>query len=466
MKPRACGDSASIGSNACCSSKDYYEICASSRADEVGGRLRQTDELARAENGQAIESHSSGRPWLILSLLFLLTVIMFIARQALGVMAPVLRTVFHLSNTAYGRIVSCLGFGMMTAEFPMGYLMDRLGARLGLTVAVAWWSTATGSLALAGSGLGLGLSQFWKGTGECGAYSGGVKTVTRLFEKKDRTLAIGIFNGGSVIGTTIAFPLINYLLQKYGFRIAFLVPTAAAFLWIPAWWWLYGREPKTTAHDSLPSISLWKLLSMSSTWAVMLCRFFIGPVMQFYWYWTPSYLYSARHMTMAQIGFVAWIPFLMGDVGGITGGWAAGILLRRGFSVRNTRRLLMYGSALVCLLSLAVPFLHGIGPVMAMLCLTIAADNFLSAHMFAAVTDLFPEHQVGRAAGLMGVAGDLSGALFPLLTGILVDRISYTPVFLLVGLMPLAGTIALFAAGRQYKLDDRLARPEVLPAQS
>jgi ACS family hexuronate transporter-like MFS transporter len=187
--------------------------------------------------------------------------------------------------------------------------------------------------------------------------------------------------------------------------------------------------------------------------------------MQFYWYWTPSYLYNARHMTMAQIGFVAWIPFLMGDVGGITGGWAAGVLLRKGFSVRNTRRSLMYGSALICLLSFAVPYLHGIGPVMVMLCLTIAADNFLSAHMFAAVTDLFPEHQVGRAAGLMGVAGDLSGALFPLLTGVLVDRISYTPVFLLVGLMPLVGTAALFAVGRQYRLQQKLARPEAQGAQ-
>jgi ACS family hexuronate transporter-like MFS transporter len=422
--------------------------------------LQQTEEISPAESGHASEDHNSRRHWLILCLLFLLTVIMFIARQALGVMAPVLRTVFHLSNTAYGRIVSCLGLGMMTGEFPMGYLMDRLGARLGLTVAVAWWSTATGSLALAGSGISLGISQFWKGTGECGAYSGGVKTVTRLFEKKDRTLAIGIFNGGSVIGTTIAFPLINYLLQRYGFRIAFLVPTIAGLVWLPAWWFLYGREPRVKTETSLLSVSLGQLLGKSSAWAVMLCRFFIGPVMQFYWYWTPSYLFNARHMTMAQIGFLGWIPFLMGDVGGITGGWAAGVLLRRGFSVRNTRRLLMYGSALVCLLSFAIPCMSGIGAVLTILCITIAADNFLSAHMFAAVTDLFPDHQVGRATGLMGIAGGLSGMLFPLLTGVLVDRVSYTPVFLLVGLMPLVGTFALFAVGKQYRLQEKLAQAE------
>ena len=419
--------------------------------------MSHAEEISRTESGQVLEHSSRARAWLILCLLFFLTVIMFIGRQALSVMAPVLRATLHLTNAAYGRIVSALGFGMMTGEFPMGYLMDRLGARLGLTAAICWWSTASGSFALAGSGLTLGLSQFWKGTGECAAYSGGVKTVTRLFEKKDRTLAIGIFNGGSVIGATLAVPVIVYLLEHYGFRVAFLMPAIAGFLWIPAWWFIYGKEPKTVAQAAQPPVSARELLGNSSTWAVMLCRFFIGPVMQFYWYWTPSYLYSARHMTMVQIGFVAWIPFLMGDVGGIAGGWAAGVLIRRGFSVRNTRRLLMYGSALVCLLSFAVPYLRGIGPVMIMLSVTIAADNFLSAHMFAAVTDLFPEHQVGRAAGLMGIAGGLGGMLFPLLTGVLVDRISYTPVFLLVGLMPLAGTVALFAVGRKYRQLDQPA---------
>ena len=417
--------------------------------------MLQVDQICGSESKIATGDRAHRHPWLILSLLFILTVIMFIARQALSVMAPVLRTVFHLSNEAYGRIVSALGFGMMSGEFPMGYLMDRLGARLGLSAAVCWWSAATGSLALAGSGLGLGLSQFWKGTGECGAYSGGVKTVTRLFEKKDRTLAIGIFNGGSVIGATAAPPLIVFLLQHYGFRTAFLVPTVAGFLWIPLWWVLYKREPAVKADAALPSVSMRQMLGQSSSWAVMLCRFFIGPVMQFYWYWTPSYLFSARHMTMIQIGIVGWIPFLMGDVGGVAGGWVAGVLLRRGISVRNTRRLSMYGSALLCLTSIAVPYMRSSGMALAVISVAIAADNFLSAHMFAAVTDLFPDQQVGRATGLTGIAGGLSGMLFPLLTGFLVDRISYAPVFLLVALMPLMGTIALFAAGRQYRHLDR-----------
>jgi len=154
---------------------------------------------------------------------------------------------------------------------------------------------------------------------------------------------------------------------------------------------------------------------------------------------------------MKQFGFLGWIPYLMGDVGGIAGGWAAGVLLRRHMTVRNMRRTLMYGSALVCVSALAVPVMSGIAAPLIVISIAITADNFLSAHMFAAVTDLFPDEQVGRATGLTGIAGGLSGMLFPLLTGWLVGRISYAPVFLLVGFMPLAGTVALFAIGRKYQ---------------
>jgi hypothetical protein len=49
------------------------------------------------------------------------------------------------------------------------------------------------------------------------------------------------------------------------------------------------------------------------------------------------------------------------------------------------------------------------------------------------------------------VAGGLSGLLFPLLTGILIDRYSYSPVFVLIALMPLVGTLALFTLGRKYR---------------
>ncbi len=391
------------------------------------------------------------RRWVILALLFTITVINFIDRQTLSVLAPVIRNIFHLSNQQYGRIVAAFQFGMMSGEFPMGSLMDRWGTRLGLSFAVLWWSTATGAQVFARSGVQFGALRYWMGTGECGNFSGGVKTVTRLFSRTERTLAIGIFNSGTMIGATIAPPLIVFLLSRYGFRTAFLIPAFLGFLWLIPWWIFYKSEPEPTTPVGQIPASLKSLLSDSSTWAVMSCRFFNGPVLQFYWYWIPSYLYSVRHLSMLQIGFLGWIPYLLGDIGGVLGGSAAGILLRRGVPVAKTRKLLMYASSIFCLISFFVPYADGKVTAIAMIGIALTADNFLSANMYGAVTDLFPDQNVGRATGLTGVAGGLSGLLFPLLTGYLVDRFSYTPAFLMVAVMPLMGTFMLFLFGLKYR---------------
>ncbi len=390
------------------------------------------------------------RRWIILSLLLLITIINFIDRQTVSVLAPVLRQQLHLSNAQYGRVVAAFQFGMMSGEFPMGWLMDTWGVRLGLGGAVLWWSLATAAQSVTRSGVQLGLARYWMGTGESGNYSGGVKTVFRIFARSERTLAIGIFNTGSMIGATIAPPLVVYLAQRYGFRTAFLVPASLGLLWVPLWI-LNVRSAKSQHRKDEDAVSLRTLLSSSSAWAVMLCRFFIGPVMQFYWYWIPSYLFEARHLTLTQVGFLGWIPFLLGDMGGILGGWSAGWLLRRGLSVYNVRRITIFSSAAACVASLAVPFLHSTAAAFIAIGVAMLADNFLSANMFGAVTDLFADDTVGRATGLTGVAGGLSGLLFPLLTGHLVDRYSYAPVFVMIAFMPMIGASLLFLLGRSYR---------------
>jgi ACS family hexuronate transporter-like MFS transporter len=405
----------------------------------------------------ALDDPAVRRRWLILALLFLITVINFIDRQTLSILAPVLRVALHLSNEAYGRIVAALQFGMMSGELPMGYIMDRFGTRLGLSAAVLWWSAATGAQTLAGGGFSFGIIRYWMGTGECGNYSGGLKAITRLFGKRNRTLALGIFNSGSMIGSTIAPPLIVFLLARYGFRAAFLVPAFFGLLWIPLWWSVRG--PEQPLHEYEIRTPTRRLLCTSSTWAVMGCRFFHGPVLQFYWYWIPSYLVSARHMTMTQVGFVAWFPYLLGDSGGVLGGWLAGVLQRAGLSLLNVRRWTLFGSAIACFSSFAVPYLRSSTAALLVMGIAILFANLFSANMYGAITDLAPHAEVGRVTGLTGFAGGFSGLLFPLLTGWLVDHVSYTPAFAIVALLPLAGAIALFTIGRRYYTDPELNQP-------
>ena len=408
--------------------------------------------------------------WWILGMLFCVTMINFVDRQTLSVTAPKLREIFHLSNTHYGIIVSAFQLGMVIGEFPMGWLMDRRGARFGLTFAVIWWSIANALHALARSLVHFSLFRFWLGTGECGNFSGGNKVVAQWFPVKERAFAIGIFNSASMIGSAVAPFLIVPLMTRYGWRVAFLVPSLLGMVWAAVWYVFYRAPEDHTrlspaeamyirggqaAAPAAPPPTNSQLLRLPQTWGLMMCRFLVGPVVQFYIYWLPEYLYRERGFSLTEIAFFAWVPFLCGDIGSIGGGWVSGFLIRRGHSVRTARILTMGFGAALCFLSLAVVLVKTIPVAMVAICLVLFGHTAVSANMFAAVSDTFPSSAVARVTGLTGIASGISGMIFPLLTGVLVDRISYTPVFAMASLMPAAGLLVLIAlAGRfeQVKL--------------
>jgi MFS transporter, ACS family, hexuronate transporter len=404
--------------------------------------------------------------WWILGLLFFVTVINFVDRLTLSIVAPILRDTFQLSNQAYGAIVSSFMFGMMLGEFPMAWLMDRRGPRFGFSFAVIWWSVANALHAFGQSKWHFGILRFWMGTGECGNYSGGVKVVGQWFPPRERALAIGIFNGASLIAGVITPPLVVFITLRLGWQAAFLLPSLIGMLWVIAWRKFYrapqehpglteaerqfinaGREAEPTGEPR----SL-ELLKLPQVWGLMLCRFLVGPVIQFYLFWLPEYLYRARGVKFAAIGIIAALPPLFGDVGSVGGGWVAGWLMKRGWTVAGARKTVMWAGAALCALSVVVVLAQA--PVIwgAALCLVYLGHYALSANMFAAVTDYIPNAAVARVTALTGIGGGLSGALFPLLTGWLVDKVSYVPVFVLVSLMPAAGVLVLFwLAGKRQQ---------------
>ncbi len=405
--------------------------------------------------------------WRILALLFGITVIAFIDRQTLSVAAPILRDTFHLTNSDYGRIVSAFMLGMMAAETPVGWWIDRRGVRRGLSLAAAWWSAGTALHALARSAGQFALFRFWMGTGECANFSGGMKVVSEWFPERERALAAGIFNSGAMIGAVLAPPAIVFLTLRFGWRSAFLWPAALGAVWALVWR-AYYKPPELhprigpaereyilggrAAPMAPPSIRA--LLGHAEVWGLMMCRMLVGPVVQFYWFWTPEYLYRARGLSFAQIGWFAWAPFLFGDLGNIAGGWAAERLLARGWRLDTTRYTVMGFGALCCMLSAAVVGIASTAPAIALICIVLFGHTALSANMFAAISDIAPRSAAARVTGLTGLAGGLGGLLFPLLTGYLIDRFSYAPVFFLASAMPAAGVFLLRRfAGRLRPLE-------------
>lgn len=405
--------------------------------------------------------------WWILGLLFLITVINFVDRQSLSVVAPILRDKFHFSNEDYGLIVACFSFGMMSGEFPMGWLMDRKGVRFGLSFAVIWWSIANCLHAFGSAKLHFAAMRYWLGTGECGNYSGGVKVISQWFPVRERAFAIGVFNGGSMIGSIIALPLVGWLTLEFGWPVAFLVPGAMGFVWVAVWWKLYHdpqSHPSITAAEreyivagggapeeegAGPASA--ELLKHRQTWAIMICRMLVGPVVQFYIFWMPEYLYRARGMSLKTISFFGWLPFLFGDFGSMAGGAVAGLLIARGWPAARARGATMFLGAICCMASLAVVLAPSAQLAIAWICLVLFGHTFLSANMFAAISDMFPKGAVGRVTALTGISQGLTGMLFQYTTGAIVDRFSFVPVFALAALMPLAGCLLLFVLSRNLR---------------
>ena len=399
--------------------------------------------------------------WLILGLLVLVTVINFVDRLTLSYVAPVLRDNFHLSNTDYGDILSYFVLGMMLCELPMGWLMDRKGARFGFSFAVIWWSIANGLHAVARTKLQFAALRFWMGTGECGNYPGGVKVIGQWFPSRERAFAIGIMNAASLVGGMITPPLVALLVLGISWQAAFLLPSLLGVVWVLAWR-KYYRPPtehpllskeewshiNSEQEETLDAPDYPALLRLPETWGLMLCRLLVGPVIQFYLFWLPEYLTRVRGFTILLIGVIGMFPPLFGDLGSIGGGWMSGWLIGRGLTTKQARRTMMLGGALLCALSLVV--VKAETPVIwwGAICLVYLGHYALSASMFATVTDLYPNRVASRVTGLTGVAAGFSGWLFPKITGRLIDQVSYVPVFTMVAVMPLAGVLILILLTR------------------
>ena len=385
--------------------------------------------------------------WLILFLLFLAMAINILDRQVLSLVAPELRDRLHLSSTQYGTIVSCFLLGMTVAQIPIGALMDRVGVRLGYSMIFLWWSAANALHMGARSAAQFCALRFFLGIGESGTYSGGVKAIGHWFPPAERALAAGLFNSGSLAGAVIAPPLIVYLTLNFGWQSAFLIPSVASLIWLFPWLMIY-REPSrhpcpaSTARTDAPSLGC--LLLQRAVWGVVLMRAFGGPVTSFYWYWLPEYLKRERGMSLGMIGVWAWLPFFSGGIGNIGGGWLSGKLIDRGWTVNKARKTVLTGAVALSLLAVLVPVAPSTTGAMLLICVASLGINAFAANLMGLMTDLFPHSILARVSGLTGVGDGIMGMATMQLTGVVVDRFSYLPVFAAAGVFPLVSLAALF----------------------
>jgi ACS family hexuronate transporter-like MFS transporter len=386
--------------------------------------------------------------WLIIGWITLSTILNYMDRQTLSVLAPLLRDEFKLSNEDYSHIVSAFLVSYTIMYTIGGRFVDWVGERMGMAACIIWWSIATMLHSLARGAFSLGIFRFILGIGEPGNYPAALRATTSWFPKSERGLPIAIYSSGSAVGAIFAPPLIAWLTKHYGWRFAFFLPGFLGLVWVVIWLWLYrSREPyniKVESPATKQALPRWiDLLKDRNVLAIFFARLLADPVWYFYLFWTPEYLKRERGFSIGDIGLYGWIPFVAAGLGGVLGGWLSDKLIKSGTAAAAARRRVLYFSAAMAPIGMLTGWTHSTGAAIAL----IAVAGFVCFVWFintaALVSDIFPEQVVGSVQGLIGTSGSGGGVLFNLLVGFLLDRFSYTMVFLLAGSMHLFAALVL-----------------------
>lgn len=388
--------------------------------------------------------------WYIAALLFLATVINYIDRQALSVVAPVLSKELNLSPVAYANILQAFLWAYTVMYVVSGIIVDRWGTRRGLGVFMIWWSVANMLHAFVTSAVQLGIFRFLLGVGESGNFMAATKATSEWFPPRERAFVNGLVQAGAAVGAIVSGPLIVWLYLNYGWRSTFVITGVFGLIWMAAWLYFYylpRQHPRiTTAELALiedsestagatAKIAWIDLLKIRQTWGLLFARFLSSPVWWFYLFWLPKYLVEQRGFTMQQMGMLVWLPYLCADLGSISGGLMSGYLVKRGRPALRARASIMLPFACVMPVSFLIAFTPSTTVAMAVICVVTFSHMVWMTNLQTVTNDIYPREIVGSVAGIVAFGNGLGGALFTWLTGYIVQNFSYDAIFVLMGFM-------------------------------
>ncbi|WP_213980416.1 MFS transporter [Sphingomonas sp. dw_22] len=408
-----------------------------------------------------------GLRWFVIALIGCVTVINYIDRNALAVMWPAVSKEIGADKADYALLVTVFMIAYAVGQSLFGKLLDRIGTRMGFTLAIAIWSVSIGLHALVRS---LGALLFFRatlGVSEAGNWPGAVKANALWFPPQERAFAQGIFNAGAAIGAIIAAPAVAGLYAAFGWRMTFLLVGMLGLLWLVPWLFLYRGDPdrhpwlspEERAHiahrpaaDSpdaaAPAPGMLALLRYRQSWAILLARFFLDPVWWLFVSWLPIYLADTFHFNVAQIGLFGWVPFVGAMLGSLGGGWFSGLLIARGWTALAARKLAI---AIGCVIMMPALLLtaQAATPLIAVLLIAVILFGFQVAinNIQTMPGDYFAGGAVGSLAGISGTAA-VAGTLITTWLVPVMTRQSYAPIFALAAAIVPLSLLAILLLGR------------------
>jgi sugar phosphate permease len=402
------------------------------------------------------------RRWYVLFLISLMYLITYLDRVNISTVAPVISKEFGFDKVTMGVIFSAFAWAYAAFQVPGGWLGDRFGPRRVLAVIVGYWSVMTALTSLASGALSFTIIRFLFGIGEAGAFPVATRAMQLWYPRQERGLCQGVSHSASRLGAAIAPPLVVLIMTTLGWQWVFYICGAVGILWSVLWYATYRNLPEEhgtisqaeLAHirgldeggkikppdiEQKATVPWGALIRSPNMWAIMCAYFTYVYCLWIFLSWLPSYLVEYRHFTLLKVGFLASLPLWAGVVGDTVGGWATDWLLVKTGNTKLSHRVVAIVGMLGCVVFI-VPAALTEDPYTAVYCLT-AALFFLECTIGPSWA--VPMHVGGKysgtVSGVMNMAGNIGGALSPLVFGVLVQYGSWQAPFIVAAVLLVLG---------------------------
>jgi ACS family hexuronate transporter-like MFS transporter len=415
--------------------------------------------------------------WWIGGILFASTVINYIDRQTLSILAPFLKQEYHWTNTDYANIVIAFRVAYAIGQAVCGRQIDRLGTKRGLTISVMWYSIVSMLTSLARGIVSFASFRFLLGVGESANWPGASKVVSEWFPKRERGVAAALYDSGSSIGGAIAPFIILPVYLRWGWRAAFVIPGVLGFLWLIVWRYMYylpQEHPRISKEelqiiladheederDRKPPARWLDLLKLPQTWGVIVSKALTDPVWFFIADWFPIYL-VAKGISLKSGLIAIWIPFLAADLGNFFGGAVSDYLIRRGWPLGRARKsMVVFGGFGVLLL---IPTIFTVNLYLITLLFALATFAYAAFSTIANVlpTDLYTSGSVASVSGMSGTGAGIGTIIAFKLIGYFSDARqaatthSFDPIVIVAGMIPFVGMILVLLLVRNTRTTDQ-----------
>jgi len=396
--------------------------------------------------------------WVMITFAFLATVLNYLHRLSFNYLAADGHLRDIIPDDTFGYIATSFFVAYMISNAVSGFVIDKLGTRIGYSLCMAFWTTAGILHALAMAPIQFGIFRFLLGIGEAGNWPAALKLSGEWFTPAERSTATGIFNSGAAAGAILAPPLIAYLGIHYGWQATFVVIGVLGYIWLAAFWFTYYTPEQVKKEANARIIPPLKLIKTRFVYSFTIAKFFIDPIWYFITFWIGRYLADVYDWDLVKIGWFAMFPFIIADLGNIAGGYFTQFIINKGLPVPQARKLAvaLSGSLIAAALIIGPFLIHG--PMAALVVLALAGFGYASfaANAIAFTPDVVPKSATASVYGIASVGSGLGGVFFQSISGLTVKNLSeaynytiaYHSVFIGYGVMALIGLyIILFRLG-------------------